>query len=498
MKCGLIRLQQAKMRYRIEIGDRSQLANVEAALKIVDHRAEIVDEQPDLRLCIAYSDDFAVNVTAPELGDSGRWECCDREILDRRYSPEDRRQRLKERIRLGVIRVVGRYLGKEPAWGILSGVRPTKIFHYLRDKGFSPGEVRERLTAVYGMSPEKAELLVEVGTGQERFFGPRDLVGIYVGIPFCPTRCHYCSFAAVSLETHRHLAAGFLTALRREIEATAALCRQYGLTAESIYVGGGTPTSLEEGDFAAVMRWLVRAFGSGQLREFTVEAGRPETVTTAKLEAMVQSGVHRISINPQTMLQRTLDSIGRAHTVEQIIDAVTLVKGTPLTLNMDLILGLPGENGADFLNSLTEVIRMQPDNITVHTLAPKRAAGWRRDFAGLDLARDEDLTAAGARALETLRHVGYHPYYLYRQRLILADLENIGLAKPGKESIYNIQMMEERQTILGLGGGAVTKWLTGPESKIVRHQNPKCPATYRRRLEDDLTEKARRTKLLLY
>jgi oxygen-independent coproporphyrinogen-3 oxidase len=497
MKCDLIRLQQVKMRYWIEIGDRTQLANVEAALRIVDPRAEMVEDRPDMHLCVAYTDDFTVSVAVPELGGSGRWECSDREIMDSRYTPEDRRQRLKERIRLGVIRVVGKYLGKEPAWGILSGVRPTKIFHYLRDKGFTPGEVRERLTTVYGLSPEKAGLLVEVGSGQERFFRPRNFIGVYVGIPFCPTRCRYCSFAAVSLETHRHLVAGFLSALRREIEATAALCRQYGLTAESIYVGGGTPTSLEEDAFAAVLQWLVRAFGSGQLREFTVEAGRPETVTQAKLEAMLQAGVQRISVNPQTMLQRTLDSIGRAHTVEQVIDAVALVKKTSLTLNMDLILGLPGENGADFSGSLTEVVRMQPDNITIHTLAPKRAAGWRRDFASLDLARDEDLAAAGARALEDLGHTGFHPYYLYRQRMILADLENIGFAKPGKESVYNIQMMEERQTILGLGGGAVTKWLVGPEFKIVRHQNPKCPATYRSRLAEDLAEKARRTELLL-
>jgi oxygen-independent coproporphyrinogen-3 oxidase len=485
------------MRYKVEIVDPLQMANIEAALKIVDPQAEMVDTQFDLRLLIAYTDDFEIKVSAPELGDSGHWVYCDREILDPRYNPEDRKQRLKELIRLGVIRVVGKYLGKEPAWGILSGVRPTKIFHYLRDKGFTPGAVRERLVTVYGMSPEKADLLVEVGAGQERFFTTRNIIGIYVGIPFCPTRCHYCSFAAVSLATHRHLVAAFLNALRREIEAIAALCRQYGLTVESLYIGGGTPTSLDEDAFAEVLLWLVRAFGSGKLREFTVEAGRPETVTSAKLKAMVQSGVNRISINPQTMQQRTLDRIGRAHTVEQIINAVAMVKSTPLTLNMDLILGLPGEDGADFLGSLTEVTLMQPDNVTIHTLAPKRAAGWRRGFAALDLAKDENLAAANARAMEFLRQLGYFPYYLYRQRLILADLENIGFAKPGKESIYNIQMMEERQTIFGLGGGAVTKWLTGPESKIIRHQNPKCPATYSQRLETDLAEKWRRTELLL-
>jgi oxygen-independent coproporphyrinogen-3 oxidase len=489
------------MKYKVIIPDSNQLANVEAALKIVDHQAEIVapDETAALQLVIDYFQDadLLVKVKALELGPSGSWEFQDREIADPRYGPADKTQRLKELIRLGVIKVVGGYWQKEPPWGILSGVRPTKIFHYLRDKGFTVAEIREQLARVYGLTSDKAELLLEVGVRQEHFFKPCNFVGIYVGIPFCPTRCHYCSFAAVSLETHRHLVPEFLRALEWEIGMIGELCRKLNLTVESIYVGGGTPTSLAEADFGRMLNWVSQAFRSEYTAEYTVEAGRPETITPVKLAAMVQAGVNRISVNPQTMQQRTLDLIGRVHTVAQIYEAVSLVKPEPLALNMDLILGLPGETGADFSNSLSQVMAFQPDNITIHTLAPKRASSWRKNFGKLDLAKDQELRAVNFRIQALLREAGYTPYYLYRQRAILADLENIGFGRPGQESVYNIQMMEERQTIFGLGGGAVTKWVVGPGHRVYRQQNPKCPSNYSHRIKSDVAAKTRQTELLL-
>ncbi|MGD9154183.1 MAG: coproporphyrinogen dehydrogenase HemZ [Bacillota bacterium] len=487
------------MRYRIKIPDDRQLLNVAAALQIVDPRAEVVapDETAAMLLVIDYdqSSDLMVKVCAPELGASGNWEYRDREIADPRYSPADRRQRLKELIRLGVIRVVGDYCHRRPPWGILSGVRPTKIYHYLRDKGFTAPEIRRQLTAVYGLASDKTALLLEVGAGQKPFFKPPKVIGIYVGIPFCPTRCHYCSFAAVSLETHSHLVPAFLTALEWEVRMIRDLCRELDLTVESIYIGGGTPTSLGETDFCRMLDWVGRAFYSDLTREFTVEAGRPETITPAKLTAMVRAGVTRVSVNPQTMQARTLKLIGRAHTVEQARQAVSLVKREPLALNMDLILGLPGETGADFGDSLAQVLALQPDNLTIHTLAPKRAASWRKNFARLDLARDQELQTVSRQALELLRQAGYAPYYLYRQRAILAGLENIGYTLPGQAGIYNIQMMEERQSILGLGGGAVTKWVVGPDHQVGRHQNSKCPAGYSQRIHADVATKMRQTRL---
>jgi oxygen-independent coproporphyrinogen-3 oxidase len=489
------------MKYKVKIPDNRQLPNVVAALKIVDPRAEVVapDEIAALLLVIDYdqSADLSVRVCAPGLGPPGNWEYRDREITDPRYTPVDRRRRLKELIRLGVIKVIGKYCQRRPSWGILSGVRPTKIYHYLRDKGFTAREIRRLLTEIYGLAPDKTALLLEVGAGQESFFKPSNLIGIYVGIPFCPTRCRYCSFAAVSLETHRHLVPAFLTALEWEVRMLGDLCRELDLTVESIYIGGGTPTCLGEIDFDRMVNWVSRAFYSKFTSEFTVEAGRPETISPTKLTAMVRAGVNRISVNPQTMQLRTLKLIGRAHTVEQVCQAVSLVKREPLAFNMDLILGLPGESGTDFSNSLSQVLALQPDNITIHTLAPKRAASWRKNFAELDLARDQELQSVYKQALELLRQAGYAPYYLYRQRAILADLENIGFTLPGQVGIYNIQMMEERQTILGLGGGAVTKWVTGPDHQVSRHQNSKCPANYSQRITGDVAAKIRQTRLFL-
>jgi oxygen-independent coproporphyrinogen-3 oxidase len=246
-----------------------------------------------------------------------------------------------------------------------------------------------------------------------------------------------------------------------------------------------------------VLRWITDAFDIRRLSEFTVEAGRPETVSKAKIEAMVASGVNRISINPQTMQTATLRGIGRNHSIADIYNAVDLVKATNLILNMDLILGLPNETGTMFLDSLQKVIAIDPENITVHTLAPKRAASWHKEFDELNLLQSQELVNAHGIAVDLLQQHGFIPYYLYRQRAILGDLENIGYAKRGTESVYNIQMMEERQTILGLGGGAVTKWVVGPDFKVSRHQNPKCPATYYQRVSEDIVKKAQLTRILL-
>lgn len=487
------------MRYLIQCDHPKQLPNIEAALKILDPAAEVSLSGSGFRIVIDYDDSFRVKVVAPDVDDPAfSWEYRDLEIADNRYSPKDRQQRLKELIRLGIINVVGKYLHKSPPWGILNAVRPTKIFHYLRDKGFSMAEVSDRLLQVYGLSREKADLLLRVGLLQERYFTSPQYVGVYVGIPFCPTRCQYCSFPAVSLETHHHLVAGYLKGLCCEIDAMSKLCRDLNLKVESIYIGGGTPTSLDEDAFARMIRWVESGFKSEHTLEFTVEAGRPETISAPKLEAMISSGVTRISVNPQTMHDRTLALIGRAHTVDQIYEAVQLVKDTgKLQLNMDLIQGLPDETSSDFLESVNRVIALNPENITVHMLAPKRAAAWHKRFAELHVLNDEALAAASTQARILLEQSGYNPYYLYRQRMILAGQENIGYAKPGMENIYNIQMMEERQTIIGIGCGSITKWVTGPGWQVSRYQNPKCPATYCRRLSEDIVKKAQQTRLLL-
>ncbi|HOP75072.1 MAG TPA: coproporphyrinogen dehydrogenase HemZ [Bacillota bacterium] len=486
------------MKYIIETQDTRYLPNIEAALKIVDPKAEIVKDGQGVRLIIQV-EGVHVSVTAPDLSETGRsWEYYDKDILDPRYTAADRQRRMKELVRLGIIKLLGDFLGKTPPWGILSSVRPTKIYHYLREKGFTQSEIYDKLLSIYGISTDKAELLVNVGSFQERFFKPQEYISVYVGIPFCPSRCHYCSFPAVSLQTHHHWVARYLEGLRIETEAIGELCRSLGFKIESIYIGGGTPTSLELEDFARVLQWTVSAFKTGDTIEFTVEAGRPETVTREKLEAMRHFGVTRMSINPQTMHDRTLALIGRNHTAAQIEAAMVEAKKIDgLLLNMDLILGLPGETPEDFLDSLEQVIALNPDNITIHTLAPKRAAKWGREFSELNLLDDDSLAEVSDTAVCRLSRAGFHPYYLYRQRRILADLENIGYARPGSESVYNIQMMEERQTIIGVGAGAITKWVVGTEPQISRYQNPKCPATYASRIVTDIAKKAHQTRILL-
>ncbi len=487
------------MKYSVKIKDSRELPNVLAALKIIDPCAELSDEQSDIRLIVEYSSDFQVRVWSPDLpsGDNVQ-QLQDRDILDSRYQESDYPKRKKELIRLGVISLLGKKFHKKPVWGILSAVRPTKIFHHLRQRGFSIEEIRDKLVNVYALIPERAELLIQIGSHQEKIFKPANTISLYIGIPFCPSRCRYCSFAAVSLETHRHLVRGFLEALYLEITATQQLIREWGFLVESVYIGGGTPTSLSTEDFSALLQAIKERLVSDQTGEFTVEAGRPETIDSEKLKAMKDAGVTRVCVNPQSMHDSTLQLIGRRHTVAEFLQAAALVKqGNNFLVNMDLILGLPGETGTHFLESCRQVLELGPDNVTIHTLAPKRAAAWHKDFASLALTEEQDINRAWNRALVMLGEKQFFPYYIYRQRSILADQANIGLAKPGTEDIYNIQMMEERQTIFGLGGGAITKWVYGPDFQVVRLQNPKCPATYRRDIQELIVKKAQQTRLLL-
>lgn len=429
------------------------------------------------------------------LGPEGAGATCllfDEEIKDPRYRRRDFEVRKKEVLRRAVFQLLTR-LGRDPVpWGILTGVRPTKIYHYLRDKGFSPSEVRKRLETVYALSPEKARLLAEVGETQRPFIIPNPKkVGVYVGIPFCPTRCDYCSFAAYPLATHGHLLKGFLEALSFEIREMGEACRNSGYRVDCLYLGGGTPTVLSHGQLAEILFCLVKNLPLEENCEFTVEAGRPETLDLRKLKILKELGVNRVSVNPQTMNDRTLELIGRRHSTKQVEEAVSLLRkvGIPC-LNMDLIMGLPGEGIKDWENTLAKVESFAPENLTVHTLAPKRAAAW--DFGKIrEETGEETLAGWLEEAACRLRGAGYHPYYLYRQRRILAEQENTGYSRKGWEGLYNILMMEERRTILGMGGGAMTKWIDPETLKVERTPNPKCPATYKGRVKELVKEKVR-------
>jgi oxygen-independent coproporphyrinogen-3 oxidase len=419
------------------------------------------------------------------------WQIEDHEILDRRYQTADRVQRAKERVRLGVLKVISSaYEIPMSPWGILTGVRPTKLVHNLLDRGLTPDKVKDLLTDVYAVSLERAGLIQEIAAWQRQFFhaSPNQPVGIYIGIPFCPTRCTYCSFAAYPVATHGHLMAKFHEALCWEIEAVGRLLQRLGVHVESVYVGGGTPTTFRGKDLRVLLELARRWFVSHSTVEFTVEAGRPETVSQETSEILAEAGVNRVCVNPQTMNDATLRRVGRAHTAEDTQRAVELVRqaGIPI-VNMDIILGLPGEELEDVEATLEAVGVLHPENLTVHSLAVKRASELRRNIRAAAIAQEQGQEMAGA-AARYASEWGLSPYYLYRQRFILSDLENVGYAKPQTASVYNVQMMEERQTIISLGGGGITK-LVSPDLTLVRLANPKCPATYAQQLKTSLPAK---------
>ncbi len=420
----------------------------------------------------------------------------EREILERwdaevllTQSEDAWRSREKEQARFLLLSMLTRICGLLfPPWGTLTGVRPSKLFRSLLSSS-TKEQAKARLQDFYGVAEDRVLLLEEIYERQQAFFPKSSLnpVSIYVGIPFCPTRCGYCSFAGYPLNTHGHLLRGYLLSLHKEIEEMGLFCREHGLTVSSVYVGGGTPTILQGSDLEALLGHLREAFSHSSWQEFTVEAGRPETLNPKTVEILAGFSVSRISINPQTMHNATLEKIGRGHTKEEILRAYALCLGRFPVINMDLILGLGQENEEDMLSSLHQILELDLQSITVHSLARKRASSFGAEVSKGQLSLLGSASLA-IRVREILAKHGFLPYYLYRQREILGGLENIGYAKEGLFSLYNIMVMEEVQTILGIGAGAVTKQVT-PDFRLSRIANPKCPGTYATSIKEVVRKK---------
>jgi oxygen-independent coproporphyrinogen III oxidase len=344
-------------------------------------------------------------------------------------------------------------------WGRLFGVRPTKQLHRLLDEGLGYQAAWLRLHEAHGISREKFELLWRVAQAERPILAESarpDLFSVYVGIPFCPTRCLYCSFPSHSLNELGRLRSRFVETLLREIAATGRLARKLQWHPYSFYVGGGTPTSLTPADLGRILAALRESF-PGTLREFTVEAGRPDTITLDHLQVCKTHGVTRVSVNPQTMHAVTMQTIGRCHSPADVADAIHVVRkvGFPV-INMDLIVGLPGENTAMITESVTQTMAFAPENITLHMFSRKRASRFSEEQDLFSLP-DSDAIQNMYHAAVGLLEKTYDPYYLYRQRGILGGHENIGYCLPGSECVYNIAMIEERHHIFGLGGGATSK-----------------------------------------
>ena len=374
----------------------------------------------------------------------------------------------------------------EAPWGIMHGVRPTKIVHRMLADGLNRDEVVARLKSEYEVSDVKATTITDMALRQQPFLakGDKRTVSVYVGIPFCLSRCLYCSFPANVLPRKPEGIEKFMVALRKDMAAVVEEIKRYDLKVQCIYVGGGTPTSLPDDYFSEMIGLVDKYFHTADTIEFTVEAGRPDSMSPAKIESMVKAGVTRVSVNPQSMQQKTLKRIGRNHTTESIITMYNDLReaGIP-EINMDVIIGLPGETVADVADTIDRLLELAPDDLTIHSLALKKGSRLKMNLEEYELPSDEECRAMFDTAMEKVTRAGLLPYYLYRQGYMSGQLENVGCARDGAESMYNIQIMEEHQTILGMGGAASSKVMNWQEMRLKSVFNAKDLVTYIRDID---------------
>lgn len=377
-----------------------------------------------------------------------------------------------------IYRVLSELTGVFPKWGTLTGIRPVKLVMALHDQGLSDEKICEKLRSERLVSDEKLSLLLETMHRELpiRSLSKPESVSIYISIPFCPSRCSYCSFTSHSIEKAARLIPQYVELLCKELENTAVLIKDLGLHLETVYMGGGTPTVLTAEQLDRVLSTVNRCFDMKDVRELTVEAGRPDTITAEKLSVMRKNRVGRISINPQTMNDDVLKAVGRRHTAADIVDAYRLARTFDFeSINMDLISGLPGDTFEKFQHTVDAVLALEPDNITLHTLTVKHGADLAPEYQSVfENTADRMNEYAFSRFFEA----GYFPYYLYRQKGTIDNLENTGFCKPGKEGIYNVFIMDETHTILAAGAGGVTKMKAPNGPKIERAFNYKFPYEY--------------------
>jgi len=388
-------------------------------------------------------------------------------------------------------------LNKTLPWGYLTGVRPSKIAYTLLEKGADREQILEAFTKKHLVSEKKAQLALQVAQTEKSILEKMDYkngYSLYIGIPFCPTTCLYCSFTSYSLAAYQSKVQPYLEALLKEMKYVSEAMR--GRRLDTVYFGGGTPTTLSAGQLDMLLTELERQFDLSACRELTVEAGRPDSITYEKLCVLKAHDVDRISINPQTMNQQTLDLIGRRHTVEQIEEAFALAGKAGLdNINMDMILGLPGENKEMVQHTLEKIKALAPESLTVHSLAIKRAAAlniWREKYLDLQMDNSDEIVSMAA---DYAHQMGHQPYYMYRQKNMAGNFENVGYSKPGLECIYNILIMEEKQTIIAMGAGASTKIVFqnetegGQAGRIERIENVKDVTNYIQRIDEMIERK---------
>lgn len=395
---------------------------------------------------------------------------------------------IKNAIKKSIYELLINLSDQEVPWGILTGIRPIKVAHDLLNNYSNKEEAKRILMQEYCIYEDKADMMINIADSQRKHIYPLDekKYSLYIGIPFCPSRCSYCSFPAFAIGNDYSKVERYVDTLIEEIKAVKEMME--GKWLNTVYIGGGTPTSIKEKDLERIIVTLLDVFKDEDIQEFTVEAGRPDTLNFQMLKMLKYRGIDRISINPQTMNSNTLKRIGRNHDITSIIKTFKMAKDLGFNIiNMDIILGLPGETLDDVAYTLNEIQKLNPENLTVHTLALKRGSRLinenQDNKASHEIQRMLELT--GIKASE----MGMFPYYLYRQKQMVGNLENIGYSKANKESIYNISMMEEKETIIGVGLGAVSKIYYPKENKIKRIPNFKDLNEYNNRIEELIERK---------
>ena len=413
--------------------------------------------------------------------------CDEVEISDDADELEEKR-RLHQALKVSFYRAALPHLERAPEWGAMTGIRPAKVAAKLFEQGKSELQVDEILRDTYFVMPRRRGLAIKAayeGMRVKKLLSPRD-ISIYIGIPFCASRCKYCSFVSHSIENARDLIEPYIDALICEMKTISSVVRMRNLRVKTVYFGGGTPTALSTPQLERIMRALREYFDLSEVFEYTVEAGRPDTCDAEKIAMIAREGATRISVNPQTMDDRILQLMGRRHTAEDIVRMARDIRNlSDMTINMDVIAGLPSDSFDGFKKTIDKVIELNPDNITVHTLAIKKGSTLSTNKMQLPCVSEVERMVDFA--YDSVTQNAYQPYYLYRQKYMSGNLENVGYARAGFESAYNVLIMEELHSIISLGAGGVTKLVANEKNEIQRVFNPKYPYEYNRaheRFED--------------